>query len=137
MASASPTEQTSKSALWTGRVFSALVVLFLVFDGVSHIVKPVSVVEAFVRIGYPLSLAVKLGTVELACVAVYAIPRSSVLGALLLTGYLGGAVATQVRAGSPFFGESLFPVYLGLVMWGGLLLREPRLRAMLPLKRSG
>ena len=124
--------QPSKKLLWTGRVLSALVVLFLISDAVFHLVKPSPVMQAFAELGFPLRLAMALGIVELICVALYAFPRTSILGAILLTGYLGGAVATQVRVGNPFFGEALFPVYVAVLMWGGLFLREARVRALMP-----
>ena len=89
-----------RTTSWTGRVLSALVVVFMVFDGVIHVLKPTPVVEAFAQLGYPLGVSVGLGIVELACTALYAIPRTAALGAVLLTAYLGGAVATQVRIGA-------------------------------------
>ena len=116
--------------LWAGHIISALPVLMLLFSGVMKLVKPASVVEGFVRLGYPESLALGIGIVELACVVVYVIPRTSVLGAILLTGYLGGATATHVRIGEPFFA----PIVLGVLVWGGLFLCDARLRALLPLR---
>jgi len=110
---------------------------FLLMDAVMHIAQPAAVVEAFARLGFPLRFAVALGLVELACVLVYVYPRTSVLGGILLTGYLGGAVATHLRVGSPLFGEMLFPVYVGVLLWAGIYLREPRLTALLPWTRSG
>ena len=99
------------------------------------LVKPAPVVEATVRLGYPESVILGLGIVLLACTALYLIPRTSILGAVLLTGYLGGAVATHVRVGNPLFSHVLFPTYLGALIWGGLYLREDRLRALIPLRR--
>ena len=122
----------SKKSLWTGRILSALPALLLLFSGVMKLVKPAPVVEGFAHLGWPDRLALGLGITELACTAVYLIPRTSVLGAILLTGYLGGATATQVRVGEPFFG----PVLLGVLVWLGLYLREPRLRPLLPLRCS-
>jgi hypothetical protein len=90
--------------------------------------------EAFVKLGYPTSLAVPIGIVLLVCVVIYVIPRTSVLGAILLTGYLGGAIATHVRVGDPLFSHVLFPTYVALLLWGGLYLREDRLRALIPLR---
>ncbi len=124
------TAPVSKRTLWAGHIISALPVLMLLFSGVMKLVKPASVVEGFVRLGYPESLALGIGIVELACAVVYVIPRTSVLGAILLTGYLGGATATHVRIGDPFFP----PVVLGVLVWGGLFLRDIRLRALLPLR---
>ncbi len=120
-----------KKMLWAGRIMSTLPVLMLLFSGVMKLVKPAPVVEGFAHLGYPESLALGLGTVELACTVVYVVPRTSVLGAILLTGYLGGATATHVRIGEPFF----MPIILGVLVWGGLFLRDERLRALLPLRR--
>ncbi len=113
---------------------SGLPALFLLSDGIMKLVKPESVVQATVQLGYPESVIVGLGIVLLACTALYLIPRTAVLGAILLTGYLGGAIATQVRVGNPLFTHILFPVYLALLLWGGLFLREQRLRALIPLR---
>jgi hypothetical protein len=124
----------SNKRLWAGRILSALPVLFLIFDSVIHIMKPPAVVEGFAKLGYSLSLAVPLGIIELVCIALYVIPRTSVLGAALLTGYLGGAVATNLRAGAPLFSNVLVPVYLGALLWGGLYLRDDRLRAVFPVR---
>ena len=117
----------SKKALWTGRVMTALPALFLLFDGAMKLAKPAPVVEATVQLGYPESVILPLGIVLLACTVLYLIPRTAVLGAILLTGYLGGATATQVRVQDPWF---LFPIALGVISWLGLYLREPRLRAL-------
>jgi DoxX-like family len=92
------------------------------------------VVEAFNQLGYPVSLAPAIGILELACVVIYVIPRTAVLGAILLTGFLGGAVAIHVRVGDPLFTHTLFPIYVGVLVWGGLFLREARLRALIPLR---
>ena len=120
--------------LWTGRVMSAIPSLFLLLDGVMKLVQPPPVVEATVRLGYPESVILGLGITVLACTVVYLIPSTSVLGAILLTGYLGGAVASHVRAGEGPF-PVLFPVIFGALLWGGLVLRDARLRALLPLRR--
>ena len=119
--------------LWTGRVLSGLMALFFVFDGVAHLMKPASVVEAFARLGYPLSASVGIGILLLVCTAIYVTPKTWVLGAILLTGYLGGAVATQVRAGSSTF-ETVFPVIFGVLVWLGIYLRDARLRGLIPLR---
>jgi hypothetical protein len=124
------TAPISKKMLWTGYNISALPVIMLLFSGVMKLAKPAPVVEGFVRLGYPESLALGIGIVEIACVIVYVIPRAAVLGAILLTGYLGGATATHVRIGEPFF----MPIILGVLVWGGLFLRDARLRALLPLR---
>lgn len=120
--------------LWTGRILSALVVLFLVFDGVVKLMQLPAAMTANAQLGYPSSAVFGIGILELACLALYVIPRTSVLGAVLLTGYLGGAVATHVRVGSPLF-SIVFPVIMGALIWGGLYLREHRLRALVPLRR--
>jgi len=122
----------SKKALWGGRIMSGLVTAFLLFDAVIHLLKPAPVVEAFAKLHLPLSLAVELGIVELLCLVLYVIPRTSILGAVLLTGYLGGAVATQMTTSNSLFGEILFPVYVGVLVWGGIYLRDDRLRTLFP-----
>ena len=128
----SSTHQTvSNTARWAGRIASALPALFLTFDAVIHIMKIAPVVDAFAQLGYPISAAVPLGIVELVCLAVYVTPQTSVLGAILLTGYLGGAVATHVRVGAGLF-PVLFPVMLGVLFWGGLILRDQQLRTLIP-----
>ncbi len=126
----SATQTVSKRSLWAGRIISALVVLFLLFDAVTKLMKIAPVLEAFTRLGYSLSLAVPIGVVLLVCTIVYAIPPTSVLGAILLTAYLGGATVTQVRAGQPFY----FPIIFGVLVWGGLYLRENRLHALIPVR---
>ncbi|MGH9780159.1 MAG: DoxX family protein [Candidatus Acidiferrales bacterium] len=124
----------SKKALWAGRILSALPALFLLADSAGKFLRPAPVVEGTVKLGYSESVILPLGIVLLACTVLYLIPRTSVLGAILLTGYLGGAVATHVRVGDPLFTHVLFPVYFGVMLWGGLYLREPRLRALVPLR---
>jgi len=130
MQSAAFVNSPPRTISWTGRSLSTLVILFMVFDGVIHVVKPAPVVEAFAQLGYPLSAAVGLGIVELACVVLYAVPRTAVLGAVLLTAYLGGAVATQLRIGAGAF-PVVFPVIVGVLLWGGLALRDARVRALI------
>jgi hypothetical protein len=134
MQSADQAAPVSKKRLWVGRILSGLAALFLLFDAVIKLMKIRAVAEAFVKLGYPTSLAVPIGIVLLACVVIYTIPRTSVLGAILLTGYLGGAIATHVRVGDPLFSHVLFPTYVALLIWGGLYLREERLRALIPLR---
>ena len=131
MQSATQTAPVSKKMLWAGRIISALPVLLLLFSGAMKLVKPAPVVQAFAHLGYPESLVLRIGILELACTVVYVIPRTSVLGAILLTGYLGGATATHVRIGDPSF---FIPVILGVLVWGGLFLRDDRLRALIPLR---
>ena len=123
-----------KGKLWAGRIMSALPTLFLVMDGVMKLAKPDFVVKATVQLGYPESVIFGLGIVVLVCVILYVVPRTAVLGAILFTGYLGGAVATHLRVGDPLFSHSLFPVYFAVLLWGGLYLREERLRALIPLR---
>lgn len=133
----SPTTQTapvSKKRLWAGRILSGLPMLFLLFDGAAKLFKPAPVVEGMAKLGYPLSLSVTIGIVLLVCVFTYAIPQTSVLGAILLTGYLGGAVATHVRVGDPLFSHVLFPTYVAILLWTGLFLREDRMRVLLPVR---
>jgi hypothetical protein len=124
----------SKKGLWAGRILSGLVALFLIPDGIIKFLKPAPVIETSAHLGLPLSLANTLGILVLVCTAIYLFPRTSVLGAILLTGYLGGAVATHLRVGDPLFSHVLFPTYLGLLLWLGLYLRDDRLRALVPLR---
>jgi hypothetical protein len=120
--------------LWTGWIISALAGLFLLFDGVAKLIKPAAVVEATVLLGYPESVILGLGIVLTVCTVLYLIPQTSILGAILLTGYLGGAVATHVRVGGPLFAV-IFPVIFGVLVWAGIYLRCGRLRALIPLRR--
>jgi hypothetical protein len=131
MPSTDPNGAVSNTMLWSGRVLSAVSFLFLLVDGVMKLVKPAVVVETTVQLGWPESVIVGLGIVLLACTALYAVPRTSVLGAILLTGYLGGAVATHVRVGDGAF-PAVFPVIVGALVWGGLVLRDPRVAALVP-----
>jgi len=126
----SQTTGVSKRTLWAGRIISALPVLFLLFSGVVKLMKPAVVVQEFARLGYPESLVLIIGVIEIACTVVYVIPRTSVLGAMLLTAYLGGATATYVRIGDPFF----IPIILGIFVWLGLYLRDARVHALVPLR---
>jgi len=123
----------SKFQIWAGRTISALVVLFFLFDGGIKVMRLAPAVEGTVRLGYPENLLVSIGIVALICVTLYAVPHTSVLGAILLTGYLGGATATQVRVGASLF-SVLFPVIFGILIWAGLFLRDDRLRALVPLR---
>ncbi|MBZ5701238.1 MAG: DoxX family protein [Acidobacteriia bacterium] len=120
----------SRKRLWAGRIISALPVLLMVFGGVFGVLKPAVAVAGVVHFGYPERVALPICIVEIACAVVYAIPRTSVLGAILLTGYLGGATATHVRVGEPFY----LPVIIGVLVWGGLYLRDERVRALIPLR---
>ena len=131
---ASKTEvSSSTAALWTGRVLSTLLVLFLVFDGLMKVIKEPHVIAASAQLGYSVNSVVGVGATLLVCTLLYAIPRTSVLGALLLTAYLGGAVDANVRAGHPVF-ECIFPAIFGVLAWAGLFLRDPQLREMLRLR---
>ncbi len=130
MASDIEVTPASKGMLWAGYITSTLPVLMLLMSGVMKFVKPDEFVKGFAKLGWDDGLALPLGIVELVCVVLYVIPRTSVLGAILLTGYLGGATATHVRIGDPF----IAPVMLGVVLWLGLYLRDARLRALIPLR---
>src|SRR5579862_3611087 len=121
---------------WTGSGMSGLMIAFLLFDSVSKLVLEHHVVEATTQIGYPVDVIRPLGLICLAATILYAIPRTSILGAILLTGYLGGAIASKVRIEDPMFSSVLFGVYFGLLVWGGLYLRDERLRALIPLRRD-
>ena len=133
MLTATQTAPAAKTTVWAGRIMSALAVLFLAFDSIIKVLNLAPAVEATTQLGYPASLVIGIGIIELLCLAVYVIPRTAVLGAILLTGYLGGAIATQVRAGSPLF-PVVFPMIIGALVWGGLFVREARLRAIVPLR---
>jgi hypothetical protein len=120
---------------WTGRVLSALVVLFLLFDGLIKVARLPVVEETMAQLGYPAGLGFGLGVLTLAIALLYALPRTALLGAILLTGLLGGAMATHLRAVCPLFSHLLFGLYIGLMAWGGLYLRDEKLRAWLPIRR--
>jgi DoxX-like family len=130
------TALVSKGGLWTGRILSLLSILFFLMDAVMKVLKPAFVVDATVKLGYQEGVIQGLGIALLIGTILYAIPSTSVFGAILLTGYLGGAVASNVRVGNPLFSNVLFPVYFALVLWGGLYLRDKRLRALIPVRRS-
>jgi DoxX-like family len=125
------TAPVSKGRLWAGRIISILPALFLLVDAVGKLIKPAPVVEATVKLGYSENVIVPLGIVLLICTVLYLIPRTAVLGAILLSGYLGGAVATHVRAGESLF-SIIFPVILGILLWLGLYLRDPVLGKLVP-----
>lgn len=127
--------QISKKILWTSYVLSVLPSLLLLLDGVSKLFKPAPVVEATVQLGYPESSIVVMGIVLIISTILYLIPRTSVLGAILLTGYLGGAAATHLRVGNSLF-NMLFPVFFGALLWGGIYLRDARLRSLIPLRTN-
>lgn len=127
--------QRSRKALWAGRIMTGLAVLFLLLDALGKLIKPQPVLEGTVALGYQESVIVPLGIILAISTILYAIPRTTVLGAVLLTGYLGGAVATHVRVGNPLFTHTLFPVYLGILIWLGIYLRDVRLRSLLPFRK--
>lgn len=128
-----PESSISKVALWTGRVMSALPVLFVLMGSVMKLMRLPAVHEGFARAGLPERLIVPVGTIELICVITYLVPSTAVLGAILMTGLLGGATLTSLRIADPTYP---LPVLLGMLAWGGLFLREPRLRALIPLRRG-
>jgi DoxX-like family len=129
------TAAPSRPTLWAGRALSGLVILFMAMDTTMKLLDLEPVKQAAAGIGWPTSLDRTLGVIELVCLALYAVPRTAVLGAILTTGLLGGAVAAHLRSGDPLFSYVLFGVYVGLLAWGGLWLRDPQLRALLPIRR--
>jgi len=133
MPSSTQTAPASKTMLWVGRVISALMIVFMLFDAGIKILKLPAAVEGTLRLGYPASTVQPIGVIALVCVLLYAIPRTSILGAILLTGYLGGATATQVRVQDAWF---IFPPILGALIWAGLYFRDERLRTLIPLNRQ-
>jgi hypothetical protein len=136
MQNAIDTAPVSNASLWAGRVLSGLIVLFMLFDSSIKLVPLDIVTQTSAQIGLPATagFARTLGILGLVSVLLYAYPRTAVLGAILLTGYLGGAIATHFRIGSPLFSHTLFGAYLGLIAWGGLYLRDPRVRALVPFR---
>ena len=127
--------QVSRSTLMIGYALTGLAALFLAFDTVMKLLAIDQAVQSTTELGYPASAVFTIGVIELVCLALYLVPATSVSGAILLVGYLGGAVATQVRVGNPLATHVLFPMYVAALVWGGLYLREPRLRALLPFRR--
>lgn len=121
----------SKTSLWAGRILSGLTIAFLILDAVMKIVKAEVSVKSTIELGYPESVVVPIGIVLLICTLLYSIPRTAFLGAILLTAYLGGAVTTNLRVGNPLFSHVLFPVYFGAMVWGGVYLRNQRLRTII------
>jgi len=128
--------RVSSGKLWVGRIMSWLPALFLLVDGVMKLFKPAVVVEATVKLGYPENTILPLGIVLTVCTVLYLIPRTAVLGAILLTGYLGGAIATHVRVSEGLF-SIVFPVIFGVLLWGGLYLRNNRLQTLIPINQEG
>jgi hypothetical protein len=137
MTTITETTPVAKPARWTGRILSALVIVFLMFDGAIKLVPWPVVTETMDRMGYGSgeTMARSLGLITIVCTVLYSIPPTSILGAILLTGYLGGAMASHVRIGSPLFTHTLFGLYLGLMVWGGLWLRDRNLQTLIPFRR--
>lgn len=132
MSAESSKPRVSKSLFWIGWAISVLLSLLFVFSGVMKLLNSSEVVQGFEHLGWPANLAVVIGVVELACAVLYLIPQTAVLGAILLTGYMGGAIATHVRLGEPIW----MHVLIGVAFWLGLYLRDPRLRALIPIRTS-
>jgi len=131
-----PTTGTeSTPALWTGRALSALFVLFMLFDVTIKLLRLPIVEESMAQLGYPAGLGLPIGVIEALALVLYVVPRTAVLGAVLFTGVFGGAIASHLRVGDPLFSHTLFGVWLGLFAWGGLWLRDARLRALFPWRR--
>ncbi len=137
MRTVAQTAPVSGKGHWAGYVISGVVILFLIFDGVIKLVPIAPVTESLLQLGYPATVSFTrgLGVLVLACTALYAIPQTAILGAILLTAVMGGAITSHLRLGDPLFTHTLFGVYLGLLIWGGLWLRDSRLRAVIPLQR--
>ena len=127
-------EAQTKKRFMVGSILTGLVSAFLTFDVVMKVLRLAPAVQGTTELGYPAGTVAWIGLIELICLALYLVPRTSVLGAVLLTGYLGGAIATHVRVGSPLIGYTLFPIYVALMVWGGLYLRELRLRELMPFR---
>ncbi len=130
-----PSSRSSKLRFGFGIALSALPVLFLTFDSVIKLIRIQPVVQSFEQLGYPIHLATTIGVLELLCLALYLVPRTAALGALLLTGFLGGAISTHLRVGDPLFSHTVFPLYVAAMVWGGLYLRDERVRALLPFRK--
>lgn len=124
----------SRTQIWTARVLRGLAISFLLVDAGMKVLKLAPAVEGTASLGYPPDSVFGIGVVQLVCVALYIVPRTSFLGAVLLTGYLGGAIATHVRLGNPLFTHVLFPTYVAALIWGALYLRDARLRALVPVR---
>jgi len=129
-----PAAASPRAMLWAGRILTALAVLFMIFDIAIKLVDLPVVRDTLVQLGYPPDLGRTIGVIELVCLALYLVPRTSVLGAVLFTGVMGGAIATHMRVGDPLVSHTLFGVYLGAALWGGLWLRDARLRAIFPFR---
>lgn len=123
----------SRKQIWTGRILSGIAVLFLLFDAIGKLMLPDAVLKGTAELGWPTDVIFTLGVIQVICLIAYLIPRTAFLGAILWTGYLGGAIATHVRIDNPLFSHILFPVYVAALLWGGLWLRDRRLRTLLPI----
>jgi hypothetical protein len=134
MQSTSQAAPVSRTSLWVGRILSWIVLLFLIFDGVTKVLKASPSVKGTMELGYSEALVPVIGMILLVCVLFYAIPQTQVLGAILITGYLGGAVASQVRAGKPLFSNELFPIYFAGLVWLAIFLQDGRLRELVPFR---
>ncbi|MBA3344346.1 MAG: DoxX family protein [Gemmatimonadales bacterium] len=130
------TAPVSRTRQRAGLIMTVVAVLFLLFDSIIKVMRLAPAMEGTVQLGYPATAVLGIGIIQLVCLVTYVLPRTAVLGAILLTGYLGGAVATHVRIGSPLLTHILFPVYVAVLIWGGLYLRDERLRALVPLRRQ-
>jgi len=128
-------KQSSKTQVVVGRVLSGIAIAFLTFDSVGKLLRVQPVIDGTIQLGYPTSTIIPLGIILLSCVLIYAVPRTSVIGAMLLTGYLGGVVATHARLEHPLLSHTLFPIYVAVIIWAGLVLRDARLRILLPAGR--
>jgi hypothetical protein len=126
-------KSSSNGQVWAGRVLTGLAVVFLLFDITIKLLRSPEAIKGTTELGWPASVILPLGIVQLVCLALYLIPRTAFFGAILWTGYLGGAIATHVRVGNPLFSHVLFPVYVAALLWGGLWLRDRRLRQLLPI----
>jgi hypothetical protein len=135
-ASATRVPAVARKRSVTAYVLTGFVALFLAFDTVLKVLTLAPAVQGTTELGYPAESVRLIGVIELVCLALYLVPGTSVLGAILLTGYLGGAIATHVRVGSPLLTHKLFPIYVALMVWGGLYLRETRLRDLIPFRRQ-
>lgn len=129
------TAEVSRRGLWAGRIITGLTVAFLTFDSVIKLLRLPVAVQGTVQLGYPESTVLAIGIIQLVCLIAYTVPRTAILGAILLTGYLGAAVATHVRVGSPLVSHTLFAVFVGVLVWLGLYLRDKELRALVPVRR--
>jgi DoxX-like family len=134
MQSTSQAAPVSRASLWVGRILSWIVLLFLIFDGVTKVLKASPSVKGTMELGYSEALVPVIGMILLVCVLFYAIPQTQVLGAILITGYLGGAVASQVRVGKPLFSNELFPIYFAGLVWLAIFLQDGRLRELVPFR---